>query len=101
MGVVAFYVWGPKKFSPVFLCVMSTRRSMLVKSSLFFLKDFKSSVRNCLVLETNKLPITAINNLIGVVVVGLERQEHELCIFLGLSKDERRTASIMRHCCTN
>lgn len=86
---------------------------MLIKSGLFFrecilliewravLKDFKSSARNYLVSETNKLKITAINNLIGVVVVGLERQEHELSIILVLSKDERRTACIMRHCCTN
>lgn len=65
------------------------------------MKDFKSSVRKYLVLETNKLTITAINSLIGVVVVGLERQEDELSICLGLSKDERRTACIMRHCFTN
>lgn len=113
MSVVAFYVWDPKKLSPVFLCCYVYKKVDVDKvrsifSRMYFirewravLKDFKTSARNYLALETNKLKITAINNLIGVVVVGVERQEHELSIFLGLSKDERRTACIMRHCCTN
>lgn len=109
MGVVAFYVWGPKKFSPVYLCcyvytkvdvdkvksICSRRYS--IREWRAVLKDFKSSAWNYLVLETNKLTITAINSLIGVVVVELD----ELNIFLGLSKDERRTACIMRQFCTN
>lgn len=110
MGVVAFYVWGPKKFSPAFLCCYVYKKVDVDKVKSIFsrrysvrewravLKDFKSSARNYLVLETNKLTIAAINSLIGVVVVG---SEHELSIFLGLSKDRRRTACIMRQCCTN
>lgn len=106
-------MWDPKKLSPVFLCCYVYKKVDVdevrsIFSRMYFirewravLKDFKSSAGNYLVLETNKLKITAINNLIGVVVVGLKRQEHELSIIFVLSKDERRTACIMRHCCTN